>query len=320
MGQNLPVLIVMSFGKSLPIFFVGLVIFIALPAEIRAQTAEIDIPRLLREAAAQSDANWRKMLLSTPNYTYKFRKIWRETGKDGRIAEKSEVYEIFPPPKCRGKKCRNVTVMLEKNGRAISVDKIEKQRRQAGEQLEKLENDEKAKPLPSNQNLNWLRFSYFDRDPFADEARIIVKIDGQELLQKCEFFSPEREMINGREAISLKFRPRSRAVFAKETNYVRNVEGKIWLDAEEKIFIRLAMWPTGARFENQTGAALLGRAALVYDSTRTREGIWFFHLARINGLENSTLLPEMKTDFSIEHFEHHFFETEIKNVEIERVR
>lgn len=195
---------------------------------------------------------------------------------------------------------------------------MEKERIKAGEKLEKLENDKQALPYPQKREfpIDWMRFTHFRGRPLSNEYEIIIKLDGQEILEKCEFFSPEKELINGREAISLKFRPRADAVFGKETNYIRNAEGKIWIDAGDKVIFRLLIWQKDAKFEKETGDYLLEHAATVYDMTRTAENIWFFRFGEFRGLKNSPLLGQMKDDFSIEHFDHHFFKTEIKEVEI----
>lgn len=308
----------MSLKNSLSLFCLFILIS-SFSISARAQNIEINISKLLAEAKQKSDENWRRMLLNYPNYTFKFRKIWREADKNGKTSEKSELYEIFPPPKCPHKKCRNVTILLAKNGVALPPQKIERQRRKAGEKLEELENDKKAQEYQSKRQNDWLRFAFWHRHGLSGQNTLTLKIDGQELLEKCEFFSPEIEQINGRKAISLRFRPRADAVFTPETSYAPNSEGKIWIDAADKVFIRLAMWQKAAAtasFEKQKSDYLLETAAAVYDSTRTKEGIWFFRLGQFRGVKNPALFAEMKSDFSIENFDHQFFATEIKAVEI----
>ena len=93
-------------------------------------------------------------------------------------------------------------------------------------------------------------------------------------------------------------------------------EGKIWIDASDKVLIRLAIWQKGTKFAETSSGYLLERAALVRDITRVDEGIWFPRLGRINGLDYPNLFVEMKNDFSIENFDHRRFKTEIKKVKI----
>ena len=42
-----------------------------------------DIPELLREVKRNSDENWRRVIVEYPNYTYKWRKVWRRADKKG---------------------------------------------------------------------------------------------------------------------------------------------------------------------------------------------------------------------------------------------
>lgn len=310
----------MSFNKRLQFSCFCLATLAAFFAPVYSQKNEFDIPALLGEAKQRSDENSQRMTDNLFSYTFKVRKVWRETTKGGKVEEKSELHEILLPSSCRSrsKKCwRSEGVLLEKNGEAIAPEKIEKERIKAGERLERI--DHKSATAERNAKvspvaLKWMHFGYFVRR--FSEIKLIVAINGQEVLEKCEFFAPRRETVGGREMISLSFRPRANSVFEEATKYMPNVEGKIWIDTFDKVFVRLAMWEKGAKFENQTSDYLLENAALVFDMTRTKEGIWFIRLGRINGLKYPNLFAEMKSDFSMESFNYHFFKTEVKDVEI----
>ena len=294
------------------------IIFAALASAFGQTQNSFDIPSLLREVKQKSDDNWRKVIAELPNYSYKWRKVLRQAGKKRQIKETSELYEIFFPTKCPIKKCRIVTVLLAENGKPLTAAKIEKQRVKAGERLERMEEDVQAQQLPVNQTspLRWMEFPYYISRLFSSKIEIIVSIDAREILEKCEFFTPVREIVNGRETIALSFRPRADAVFSETTSYIPQAEGKIWIDATEKVLIRLAIWQKETKFAETTSDYLLEHAALARDLTRTEEGIWFPRLGRINGLGYPNLFAEMKSDFSIEDFDYHRFNTEIKSVQV----
>jgi len=279
-----------------------------------------DIPKLLSEVKIKSDENWRRVNVETVNYVFKVRQIWREAGKESRIKEKSELYELYIPVKCPAKKCRVVTVLLEKNGKPLAADRVEKSRAKASEKIQDLETDKQARELPAEQpsRLVWMKFGYYVRRPNSARYETVVRLDGQEILETCEFYAPTRETINGREAIGLSFRPRADAVFSKESAYMPQSEGKIWIDATDKVLIQTAIWQKGTNFPETTSDYLFAHAALALDMTRTAEGIWFNRLGRINGLAYPNLFAEMKGDYSVEHFDFHRFNTEIKEVEIYR--
>ena len=196
-------------------------------APVFSQTNDsFDIPKLLSEVKRESDENWRKVIAEFPNYSYKWHRVWRKADKQGRIKETSELYELFFPLKCAIKKCRTATVLLAENGKPVASEKIERQRAKAGEKLERMESAAQAQELPLKRDyrLHWMRFAYYVLPPFTSEPKVIVLIDGQEILEKCEFFAPARESVNGRETISLNFRPRADAVFGEETKYMPQAE------------------------------------------------------------------------------------------------
>lgn len=305
--------------KNIPNFILCFAVILAAFASASSQNQDsFDIPTLLREVKQKSDDNWRRAIAEYPNYSYKSRKAWRKADKNGKTKEESELYERFLPTRCPVKKCRVVDVLLAKDGKSVAAEKIEKQRVKAGEKLEKFETDAQARePSPApNAPLHWMKFSYWTRRPFSSEPETVVLIDGQEILEKCEFFAPTRETVNGREAIALSFRPRAETVFSEKTKYMPQTEGRIWIDAEDKVLIRLAIWQKGTKFAETNADYLLARAALARSMTRTEEGIWFSRLGRVNGLDYPNLFAEMKSDFSIEDFDHHRFKTEVKTVEI----
>lgn len=280
----------------------------------------IDIPKLLSEVKIKSDENRRKVNAETLNYTYKARQILREVDKQSRIKETSQLYEMYFPTKCPIKKCRIVYVLLEKNGKPLTADKIEKSRAKASEKLQNLEADKKARELsaePPPSRLVWMKFGYYVRSPDSEIYKIVVWLDGQEILEKCEFFAPTRETINGRETIGLSFRPRTDAVFTRETEYMPQAEGKIWIDAADKVLIQTAVWQKGTDFKETTSSYLLEHAALARDMTRTAEGIWFDRFGRINALAYPKLFAEMKSDYILEFSDYHRFDTEIENFEID---
>jgi hypothetical protein len=305
----------------LRVLFAGLACFAAGLIAAKAQEQTIDVTALLKEAKQKSDANWRMNPVNYPNYSYKWRKTWRQIDKSGKVEQHSEVYEILSPSKCLREKCRSAWILLEEDGRKVSADKIEKERIRAAEEFEKMEKEYGAVPMQPNRepSLAWMFFWHYRRiPPFSDEIEIFAKIDGQEILEKCEFFSREKELINGREAIALNFRPRADAVFDKKTSYLKKSEGKIWIDAEDKIFFRLAVWQKGTKFEKETSDYLLENAPAVYDMTRIDKSVWFFHLAEFRGLKNPSFFDTMKDDFSIEEFDFRLYTTEVKTVEIDK--
>jgi hypothetical protein len=253
------------------------------------------------------------------DYTFKWRRTQRKLGARGTLREESELYEVFiPTAKCWTKECRRVVVLLEENGKPLPLEKIEKERLRVGKKLEQAERKESeqrgaAPTVPAYQN--WMRFYVHYNEVFGKGTTVVL--DGQEILEKCDFSMPRRERIAGREMLALNFRPRLRATFTDKTAYVPRTEGRIWIDALDKVIVRLAAWPIGTKLDNaMSSEQLLKHAALAYDLVRTKQGIWFFSFGRINGAQFPDLFPGLKTDFSIEQFDYVNFKVEVENSQI----
>jgi len=294
---------------------------LAAPSLARAQetslpksSEEIDVRALLRESKERSDRNWELMLRRYSDYTLKRRRTIRETDEKGEVKEESQLYEIFIPTNCKERlRCNAVLILLEKDGKPVPPSKIEKARLEAGKRLEQAESEPLNQVAQQAGGLTWMRFNVNYHHLFGDRR---VRLDGQEILEKCEFSQPRREEIKGRAAIALSFHPRSGAGFSGDTLYMSSIEGKIWIDAEDKVIIRLAAWPKGMKFDDESSDYLLKKAALAYDLVRTDEGIWFFRLGRINAGQYSNLFYDEKVDFSVEQFDYVSFRVEVENGQV----
>lgn len=304
-----------------------IVLLVAVAWVVHAQEAlapgkadEVNLRALLSESVRKSDQNWEKMSRHYYDYTFKWRRVSRKRDSKGRLSEESELYEVFvPTARCWTKACRRALVLLEENGKPVPPERIEKERLKAGKEIEKAEREAKESlgaPAAANSGgQNWMRF-YVQLKGLMGKGELFI-LDGQEILDKCDFYNVRRERVMNREMIALDFRPRPESVFGKKNAYMPLVEGRIWIDALDKVFVRLAAWPKGTKFADATSSDdLLKAAALAYDLVRTKEGIWFFRFGRINGEQFPELFPKLKTDFSIEQFDYINFRVEVENSQI----
>lgn len=276
-----------------------------LPAAAQERAAVgADVQAIVAEARMRSDRNWSEVHTRRPEYTFKWRKSYREKDGKGRVKERSELAELFVP-RCPPGACRPAWIVLERDGRPVAADKVERERRRAGERLEKEERRgrvESAEGGAGRPRTNWLQFTYFTKGMFVEDRS--VKIDGPEILEKCELTYAGREEVRGREMIVLDFRPRRGVVFEGPSRFTSALEGRLWIDAADMLFARLAAWPKGAAPASASSDELLREAALAYDMVRTKEGVWFTALGRVNGLKYPGLFDGVDTDFSIESFDY----------------
>ena len=281
----------------------------------------LDVPRLLREGRANTERNWVEYDRRRAEYTFKWRRTLRKSDGKGGVKERSELMELYLPPRCRAGKCQPVSIKLEEDGRVVAPEKVERERLRAGRRLEKAEREaERDAAANAGKKMAvpyWLQFTYFTKGMIVKDRA--VKLDGQEILEKCEFSSPRRERLGGREMIAFDFTPRPGAAFNSQSWFMPLVEGRIWLDAADKVFVRLAAWPKGTRFADATSDHLLENAALAYDTVRVKEGVWMFRLGRVNGLKYPGLFGDVADAFSIEISDYRRFTVEADKVDLKVV-
>lgn len=302
--------------------------FIALPAlstpiwpSASAQNAKeqsvekINVAEFLRECREASLKKIEESRRQLENYTFKSRKTWREQSKNGAGDEHSEVFEVYPTPfrSSRGGGRFKLSVLIEKDGKPVSPERIEKERLKVGRDLERFEreSDPITEPLSGKpDSMAWFNFSVYKNVmamPFANER---IEFRGDEFFDKLEFDKPYKENVNGRDAIAIRFRPRPEAVFSATSKYLSNFEGIIWIDEADKFIFRLAAWPQGAKFNLNSSDHLLENAAVAMDYTRTKEGLWFRRMGRMNAVKYPKMLLWLKWDFLLEHSDYKLYKVD----------
>lgn len=271
-----------------------------------------NIAELLREAETRSCQIRREQAPQYENYSYKTRYVIREKERDGKIREDSAVHEIYTPPWGRRHLSgRRVNVLIEKNGKPVAPEKIEKERLKAGKNLERYEKE----PRQSEQiecagwGVAFRRVKSLGQDE-------VVGLAVSEVIEQCEFDDLRSEKIEGRDTISIRFRPRPGALFSERSKFLPQFEGRIWIDAVDKMVCRLAAYPRGTEFERKTSDDLLENAALAFAYTRTREGVWMPRYHRVNGLKYRGSLLWHTQDFLYEYVDFTYFKTDSEKEKI----
>ena len=116
------------------------------------------------------------------------------------------------------------------------------------------------------------------------------KAEGEEstdistFLKACEFVSPRRETLGGRETIVFDFRPRPGfKPKNSEESLIAKLIGVVWIDPVDKQVIRLeARLAEGFKMAGGLLVSLKPGAALVMEQTRMVQGVWLPKFAQIN--------------------------------------
>jgi len=269
------------------------------------QDIQKDIEQLLRESQVTGREGLQKYLDEAGNYTYKWRKIVRRKDSNHKLREESEVYEVYPPALRHKVKMNRgrLAALIEKNGKPVPADRIEKDRLKIGKRLESYQTDDQRskEPRPEITCGSCLQFSVWQKTPMTSRS---VAVSSDELIEKCDFEQVGREKVNGRQAIRLHFRPKPGAQFGDETGYLAGFEGEVWIDEKDRLMIRLTASPQGVKFERSDSAYLLENAAVVIDRARLGDGVWTIRLGRFDGIKYAGKLLWLDEEFSIEWFDH----------------
>jgi outer membrane receptor protein involved in Fe transport len=160
-----------------------------------------------------------------------------------------------------------------------------------------------------------------------------VLIDLSEFLRSCEFSNPQRDMLGKREAIKLNFRSRADAKFPIDMAFMSRVSGTVWIDAFDKVVVRLEGWPlqttqpttqpevkpaTETKTAHEAQDARQSEAAVIYQQVRLPTGVWVPSLIRMNAGGNTTLFNGLNWDVVFEFSDYKRFSTDVEGVKLEK--
>jgi hypothetical protein len=286
----------------------------------------IDVPALVKEAICKGAGDM------MGEYTYVLDSRRRDKDKKGQVKETSTTYEVFIPTLKSGTRARGVLVTTSRNGVPVTPEELEKERREAGSRIEK-EEERIARETPSpEKNSNSAESNPNEAvagmRPLGMYARIGISRSafgisrGSErlavitFLTSCDLLFLRREPKDGRETLVFKFTPRPSAQFNEDERYLAQLNGEIWIDAQDRIVTRVAGWP--AAEVSGVGAASSETAppAIYLEMLRLPTGVWLPHVARINGVDYPKLFSLVKWDSISTYSNYIHFSTEVKDVNV----
>jgi hypothetical protein len=257
------------------------------------------ISNLIREVKFNTEEQSILSMQGVTDYSYKWRKVIRRTKGNGTTEVKSETYQVYLP-RFWGKKMKGEKVLIEKDGKVVPKDKVEKKRLRARKKMEK--KNQSSSFFALNQGpVEWGRFAAWKRGMGGPRA---VGFDAQKVLRYCDMHTQQREKVDGREMISINFSGCTNFFYNQYTKVTPELEGKIWIDASDRVFARIAVWPKDMKIDNQSGDFLFKNAPMAFGSTRVAEGFWFWNYGRINCQLVPNICNPMNEDFSIEVFDY----------------
>jgi hypothetical protein len=215
-------------------------------------------------------------------------------------------------------------VPVSRNGERVSRERIERARQQATRELQRDEEvsagaqnqrDAASGQLP-NQGPYYFGIFYDRQTGLIRKRFSIVPTD---LLKTHDFYAPRRTTFNNREAIILTFRPRADAATNDLSSRLRaRLGGRIWIDAKDRVLIRLEALPVGELKDIDASGAVAPdvNAPLLFEWVRLPNGTWMPSLNLINSYGREAVFEDIKFDFSYRLSNFIRFSADIERVDI----
>jgi hypothetical protein len=256
----------------------------------------LDVVALLREVEKNQD----ELENRVAEYAFRQTETDREINSKGELKKETvKVYEVFPLPNREP-----VQKLISENGVQLSPERAAKEDRRIREEFEKAEREKEKDEKKSAQRRA-------ERDKKDTEISPFLKV--------CEFVSPRRELLAGRETIVFDFRPR--AGFKpknREESLIAKLVGVVWIDPVDKQVIRLeARLAEGFKMAGGLLVSLKPGAALVIEQTRMAQGVWLPRFAQVNLSVKVLLFGGGDYNKTIEWSDYKHFAGDVKDYKID---
>src|ERR1051325_588554 len=264
-----------------------------------ATTESLDVAALLREVERNQDEIEKRV----SEYAFTQKETDREITNKGELKKETiKVYEVYPLPNREP-----VEKLISENGVPLSPERAAKEDRRVQEEFRKAERekDEDEKKVARRRA---------EREKKEHEGTEISPF-----LKACEFVSPRREILAGRETIVFDFRPRPGfRPKNREESLIAKLIGVVWIDPVDKQVIRLeARLAEGFKMAGGLLVSLKPGAALVIEQTRMEQGVWLPRCAHINLSVKVLLFGGGDYNKTIEWSDYKHFAGDVKDYKIE---
>jgi hypothetical protein len=231
----------------------------------------LDVATLLREVSRNQDEVEKRFL----DYSFLRKETDREIDGKGVVKKETvKVFEVFPLPN-RGP----ILKLISENGVPLSGDRAVKEDKRVSEEFLKAERDKDTDAQKAAEKRAERRQKAAKSQRDEDED-----LEISQFFRHCEFISPRRERFQDRETIVFDFRAKPGfKPNTRQESLISKLIGVVWIDPLDKQVIRLeARLAEGFKMAGGLLVSLRPGAALVWEQTRMKEGIWMPRFAQIN--------------------------------------
>ena len=259
----------------------------------------LDVVALLREVEKNQD----ELENRVAEYAFKQTETDREINDKGELKKQTvKVYEVYPLPNREP-----VEKLISEDGVPLSPDRATKEDRRVQEEFARAEREKEKDEKKVAQRRA-------DREKKEAEGTEISPF-----LKACEFVSPRRELLAGRETIVFDFRPRPGfKPKNREESLIAKLIGVVWIDPVDKQVIRLeARLAEGFKMAGGLLVSLKPGAALVIEQTRMEQGVWLPRFAHVNLSVKVLLFGGGDYNKTIEWSDYKHFTGDVKDYKID---
>ena len=265
-----------------------------------AATEKLDVAALLLEVARNQDETENRVA----EYSFKQTETDREINSKGEVKKQMvKVYEVYPLPNREP-----VEKLISENGVSLSAERAAKEEKRVQEEFLKAEREKEKDAHEAAKRRA-------EREKKKEDADPAISM----FLRACDFVSPRRERLDGRESIVFDFRPR--AGFkpkTREESLIAKLIGVVWIDPVDKQVIRLeARLAEGFKMAGGLLVSLKPGAALVMEQTRMAQGVWLPRFAQINLSVKVLLFAGGDFNKTIEWSDYKHFSGDVKDYKID---
>jgi hypothetical protein len=268
----------------------------------------LDVTALLREVARNQDEIEKRI----SEYAFTQKETDRQINDKGVIKKETvKVYEIFPVANREP-----IQKLISENGEPLSAERAAKEEKRVHEEFLKAEREREK----DQQKRERRRAERARKDQSSNDANDDPEIS--QFLKACEFMSPRREKVNGRDAIVFDFRPRNGFRPAnREEALIAKLVGAVWIDPVDKQVRRLeARLSEGYKMAGGLLLSLRSGAALVIEQTRMADGVWLPRFAQINFSVKVLLFGGGDYNKTIEWSDYRHFQGEVGDYKLDAPR
>ena len=280
------------------------------------QDAEVvDIPTLVRDA----NLNMAAMIKKFVNYSYLHQKVLRKINKRGEVKDEEVlIYESYPS----GKPGAFIHVLVRKNGVPLSPERVAKERERARKELKKALAREAQRS--SLGDADWATRAAAELGGMIDfqvsEGNLFrsrgFSFSIPPFLIFSKFHTARSARFQGRDAVVLNFIPSPYLLGRNASARVLlRLGGVVWIDAVERVVMRLEAWPVEEVEATVAVAQPSPRpdAPVVFEQVRLPDGIWVPSLAHINTFGREKTFEGIKADVTISFSDFKLFNSENGN-------